>query len=125
MRVPAEGRRKSDFCETRAESDCEEGVNWTDKASVQAQLAFDFNSPAMMIKPRPSEVKRIKAPSSLVAADLFCGAGGLSFGFQQAGFQIAFANDINEDYAKTYKLNHEGTTFFQESIEDLTTSKIF
>lgn len=56
---------------------------------------------------------------TLVAADLFRGAGGLSFGFQQAGFQIAFTNDINEEYAHTYRLNHDGTPFFRESIEDL------
>jgi DNA (cytosine-5)-methyltransferase 1 len=60
-----------------------------------------------------------------VAADLFCGAGGLSFGFQQAGFQIAFANDINEEYANTYRLNHPGIDFFRESIEDLTTADVF
>jgi DNA (cytosine-5)-methyltransferase 1 len=63
--------------------------------------------------------------STLVAADLFCGAGGLSFGFQQAGFHIAFANDINEEYANTYRLNHSGTEFFRESIEDLKTVDVF
>lgn len=60
-----------------------------------------------------------------VAADLFCGAGGLSLGFQGAGFHIAFGNDINEEYANTYRLNHDGTVFFRESIEDLTTSDVF
>lgn len=60
----------------------------------------------------------------LVAADLFCGAGGLSYGFQQAGFQIAFANDINDEYAYTYRQNHRGTTFFNESIEELSTARI-
>ncbi len=63
--------------------------------------------------------------SDLLAADLFCGAGGLSLGFQQAGFGIAFANDINPDYAKTYQLNHSGTQFFTKSIEDLTAAEIF
>lgn len=67
-----------------------------------------------------------RSPSStLVAADLFCGAGGLSLGFQEAGFHIAFANDINEEYANTYRLNHDGTTFFCESIEDLRAADIF
>ena len=63
--------------------------------------------------------------SDLLAADLFCGAGGLSLGFQQAGFSIAFANDINPDYAKTYQLNHSGTQFFTKSIEDLTAAEVF
>lgn len=67
-----------------------------------------------------------RSPSStLVAADLFCGAGGLSLGFQEAGFHIAFANDINEDYANTYRLNHDGTKFFCESIEDLKAADVF
>jgi site-specific DNA-cytosine methylase len=56
---------------------------------------------------------------------LFCGAGGLSLGFQQAGFHIAFANDINEEYANTYRLNHGGTMFFRESVEDLTTAAVY
>src|SRR5438045_1444360 len=63
--------------------------------------------------------------SGYIAADLFSGAGGLSFGFQQAGFRIAFANDINEEYANTYKLNHPGTAFFTQSIEHLNASDIF
>ena len=63
--------------------------------------------------------------SAFVAADLFCGAGGLSLGFQLAGFQVAFANDINEAYANTYRLNHTATTFFRESIEDLKTAEVF
>lgn len=63
--------------------------------------------------------------STLVAADLFCGAGGFSLGFQEAGFHIAFANDINEEYANTYRLNHDGTTFFCESIEDLKAADVF
>lgn len=67
----------------------------------------------------------VKAKSTrLVAADLFCGAGGLSLGFQQAGFEIAFANDIDPDCSNTFELNHPGTKFFPCSIEDLTTSEI-
>src|SRR5271155_2311340 len=63
--------------------------------------------------------------SDLIAADLFSGAGGLSLGFQQAGFHVAFANDINSDYAHTYQRNHPGTEFFQDSIEYLSASSIF
>lgn len=62
---------------------------------------------------------------AFVAADLFSGAGGLSYGFQQAGFHIAFANDINAEYAYTYKKNHPTTKFFCESVEDLTATDVF
>src|ERR1700690_106436 len=61
----------------------------------------------------------------LVAADLFSGAGGLSLGFQQAGFDVAFANDINPEYAYTYTRNHPDTRFFCESIEDLSAADVF
>lgn len=38
--------------------------------------------------------------------DLFSGCGGLSQGFKDAGFKIAFANDIDANCAKTYVYNH-------------------
>ena len=38
---------------------------------------------------------------------------------------MAFANDINEGYANTYRLNHGHTVFFEESVEQLTASRIF
>ena len=41
--------------------------------------------------------------------DLFCGAGGLSFGFEATGhFQIVAAAEINKDARKTYIANHKG-----------------
>ena len=38
--------------------------------------------------------------------DFFCGAGGLSLGFVQEGFQIDLANDHEEVCIETYKYNH-------------------
>jgi DNA (cytosine-5)-methyltransferase 1 len=63
--------------------------------------------------------------NTLVAADLFAGAGGLSVGFQDAGFQIAFANDVSPEYAHTYQANHPGTRFFSGSIEHLHAKDIY
>ncbi len=39
--------------------------------------------------------------------DLFAGAGGLSLGLTQAGFELIFANEINPVFAETYKYNHK------------------
>lgn len=45
-----------------------------------------------------------KASPTLV--DLFCGAGGMSLGFNQAGFHTIFANDIEPSAIETYRYNH-------------------
>ena len=39
-------------------------------------------------------------------ADFFCGAGGISLGFKQAGFSVKLANDIEDVCTFTYKYNH-------------------
>lgn len=38
--------------------------------------------------------------------DFFCGAGGLSLGFVEEGFNIKLANDIQDVCIETYKYNH-------------------
>lgn len=38
--------------------------------------------------------------------DFFSGAGGLSYGFVQAGFRISLANDFEEACVRTYRFNH-------------------
>lgn len=38
--------------------------------------------------------------------DLFCGAGGFSWGFVREGYQIELANDIEPSTIETYKYNH-------------------
>lgn len=43
------------------------------------------------------------APSKLI--DLFCGAGGMTLGFVQAGFRPVFAIDADRHAAETYRLN--------------------
>ena len=37
------------------------------------------------------------------AVDLFCGAGGLSLGLEEAGFETAMALDNDEDACATYR----------------------
>jgi len=54
----------------------------------------------------------------LTAIDLFCGAGGLSEGFESAGFEVTFALDRDFDSTETYRLNHPTTKVEQASITD-------
>jgi len=54
------------------------------------------------------------------AIDLFSGAGGLSVGFQQAGFDVLAANDFDNHAAATFRLNHPTTRFLPGPIEGIT-----
>jgi len=56
--------------------------------------------------------------------DLFCGAGGLSEGFRQNGFDILLANDFDTWCEATYKLNHPETKFISGPIQDITSDQI-
>lgn len=51
--------------------------------------------------------------------DLFCGCGGLSRGFEMAGFDIEVAVDIWEDAIKTYNHNHKNKVAICEDIHKL------
>jgi DNA (cytosine-5)-methyltransferase 1 len=56
--------------------------------------------------------------------DLFCGAGGLSEGFRQNGFNILLDNDFDTWCEATYKLNHPETNFISGPIQDITAARI-
>lgn len=49
-------------------------------------------------------------------ADFFCGGGGFSEGFRQAGFEIVFAVDKWEPAVTTYKGNKPGVNVIQDDV---------
>lgn len=57
--------------------------------------------------------------------DLFCGCGGISAGFQLAGFKIAGGIDSNADSVKTYALNFPKAKAFCEDLLTFDDQKIF
>lgn len=50
--------------------------------------------------------------------DLFCGIGGLSLGFEQAGFEVVSAVDMWADAVKTYNHNRKDKVAQVISVED-------
>lgn len=42
----------------------------------------------------------------MTVVDLFCGAGGISHGFERAGFRVIAGVDFDADSVKTFALNH-------------------
>lgn len=57
--------------------------------------------------------------------DLFSGVGGLSLGFRMAGFPIAIANEIDEQIAEAYTINHPDTIMINEDITKIDIKEIF
>lgn len=50
-----------------------------------------------------------KEGNGLNILDLFCGCGGLSKGFEMAGYNVLLGVDFNEPALKTYAKNHNGS----------------
>ena len=58
----------------------------------------------------------------MTVGSLFAGIGGIDLGFKQAGFDILWANEIDRNACKTYKLNFPETTLFEGDIRKLDVS---
>lgn len=56
--------------------------------------------------------------------DLFCGAGGLSTGFERAGFRAAFAVDNDAAAIDTFRLNHPSAVALCADIEKVTAKDV-
>lgn len=57
---------------------------------------------------KPTKAKKAKPGKDrpLCTIDLFCGAGGITEGFRQAGYQSLYGNDIMPEAIETFALNH-------------------
>jgi len=59
-----------------------------------------------------------------LAADLFCGAGGLSFGFKTAGYRLAFALDVDWDAIRTYTANNPEVPWLCKDVRKVLVKEI-
>lgn len=61
----------------------------------------------------------------LKVIDLFCGVGGLSYGFSHNDdYEIIAANEILPNMARAYSLNHPTTRVYVEDIKDFSAEKV-
>jgi len=56
--------------------------------------------------------------------DLFCGCGGLSKGFEKAGFEISLAIDMWKDAIETYNYNHDNKVAICKDIHELSNEEL-
>ena len=58
------------------------------------------------------------------AVDLFAGAGGMSLGFEQAGYDIVAAVEIDPIHAATHKFNFPECAILPKSVSDVSGNEI-
>jgi DNA (cytosine-5)-methyltransferase 1 len=54
----------------------------------------------------------------------FAGAGGLDLGFEQAGFDVVWANEYDKEIWETYERNHKNTVLDRRSIVDIPSNEV-
>jgi len=57
--------------------------------------------------------------NSINVIDLFCGSGGLSYGFEKAGYHIALGIDNDEMALHTFKKNHKNSEIIYGDITEI------
>jgi DNA (cytosine-5)-methyltransferase 1 len=55
----------------------------------------------------------------LTAGDVYCGVGGMSLGFEQAGFDVRFGIDMDPLHVETYSLNFPKAITLSADVTDL------
>jgi DNA (cytosine-5)-methyltransferase 1 len=73
--------------------------------------------------PNPARPKKKKSERP-IGIDLFAGAGGMSLGFEQAGFNVAAAVEVDPVHCAVHKFNFPQTAVIPKSVAALTGEEI-
>lgn len=57
-------------------------------------------------------------------ASFFAGVGGICYGFNQAGFEIVFANELDKNACKNYRHNHPNIFLVEDDIKNIKSSNL-
>jgi len=74
----------------------------------------------MTIRKNPLKIARTRP----IGIDLFAGAGGMSLGFEQAGFEIAAAVEIDPIHCAAHKFNFPNAAIIPQSVSEVTGDQI-
>jgi DNA (cytosine-5)-methyltransferase 1 len=89
------------------------GVGWFEVGACRTKAISIYRTKGdLAIDSRPTVV------------DLFCGAGGLSEGFRQAGYRVLLGSDIDSNFGQTFSRSHRGAGFIAKPIQALSSSEI-
>ncbi len=69
-------------------------------------------------------MKIVSSKQPLTAIDLFCGAGGLSEGFRQAGFHVVAGQDFDDKAGLTFASTHHGAEFIGGPIQNVSSTDL-
>jgi DNA (cytosine-5)-methyltransferase 1 len=70
----------------------------------------------------PATIENSWVPLSTI--DLFCGAGGITEGFREAGYQCMYANDCVPEAIETFLFNHPEAWAEADDIEDIDPAQV-
>lgn len=90
-------------------------------ASCNINTYFYCSYDKILSNNRYINVKRIMKKNVL---DLFCGCGGLSLGFEHAGYNILLGIDMWQDALQTYENNHKESKIVCANLSDMSPEQI-
>ncbi|CAD0084876.1 unnamed protein product [Aureobasidium vineae] len=83
---------------------------------LTAEEAADQDAQQLSSMLRNTHISDTSTDSAYTFGDFFCGAGGVSVGAREAGFNIVYGVDHDRDACATYRKNFPGTTVFEEDV---------